>query len=113
MNMSHQHNALKHVRYKNIGNDAQMMRRRREEEGIQLRREKRDEQMNKRRNLDGGACSVMPVDSFCNSASDVINTELLEAINTNNIVDQLESTKTIRELLSSASNPPIAIEEVV
>ena len=113
MNMSHQHNALKHVRYKNIGNDAQMMRRRREEEGIQLRREKRDEQMNKRRNLDGGACSVMPVDSFSNSASDVINTELVEAINTNNIVDQLESTKTIRELLSSASNPPIAIEEVV
>ena len=113
MNMSHQHNALKHVRYKNIGNDAQMMRRRREEEGIQLRREKRDEQMNKRRNLDGGACSVMPVDSFSISASDVINTELVEAINTNNIVDQLESTKTIRELLSSASNPPIAIEEVV
>ncbi len=38
-------------RYKNVSVDAEELRRRREEEGIQLRKQKREEQLSKRRNV--------------------------------------------------------------
>lgn len=38
-------------RYKNVSVDADELRRRREEEGIQLRKQKREEQLSKRRNV--------------------------------------------------------------
>lgn len=41
-----------HRRYKNFGLDPSELRRRREEEGIQLRKQKREEQRIKRRNFD-------------------------------------------------------------
>lgn len=39
-------------RYKNAALDSSEMRRRREEEGIQLRKQKREQQLIKRRNVD-------------------------------------------------------------
>jgi hypothetical protein len=39
------------ARYKNMGLDSQELRRRREEEGIQLRKQKREQQLFKRRNV--------------------------------------------------------------
>lgn len=39
-------------RYKNTGLDSSELRRRREEEGIQLRKQKREQQLTKRRNVD-------------------------------------------------------------
>ena len=44
-------NTFHKSKYKNAGLDTQEMRRRREEEGIQLRKQKREQQMFKRRNV--------------------------------------------------------------
>ena len=44
-NLGHKH------RYKNAGLDSQELRRRREEEGIQIRKQKREQQLFKRRNV--------------------------------------------------------------
>jgi len=41
-------------RYKNAALDSQELRRRREEEGVQLRKQKREEQLFKRRNVVAG-----------------------------------------------------------
>jgi importin subunit alpha-1 len=41
-------------RYKNAALDSQELRRRREEEGVQLRKQKREEQLFKRRNVVNG-----------------------------------------------------------
>ena len=38
-------------RYKNVGMDSQELRRRREEEGVQLRKQKREQQLFKKRNV--------------------------------------------------------------
>lgn len=38
-------------RYKNVGLDSQELRRRREEEGVQLRKQQREQQFSKRRNV--------------------------------------------------------------
>lgn len=38
-------------RYKNTALDSQELRRRREEEGVQLRKQKREQQLSKRRNV--------------------------------------------------------------
>lgn len=44
-------------RYKNTGLDSQELRRRREEEGVQLRKQKREQQLFKRRNVNISAAS--------------------------------------------------------
>ena len=44
-------NAAHKSKYKNAGLDSQELRRRREEEGIQLRKQKREQQLFKRRNV--------------------------------------------------------------
>ena len=62
--MSHP-TAHKHARYKNAGLDSQEMRRRREEEGIQLRKQKREQQLFKRRNVGGEVNTVFTSSDAC------------------------------------------------
>lgn len=53
-------------RYKNVGLDSQELRRRREEEGVQLRKQKREQQLSKRRNVPN---MVADDDSFATDES--------------------------------------------
>lgn len=53
-------------RYKNVGLDSNEMRRRREEEGIQLRKQKREQQLTKRRNVDNLPTMDGEIDSSFN-----------------------------------------------
>ncbi|XP_067648474.1 importin subunit alpha-7 isoform X2 [Eurosta solidaginis] len=132
--------ATHRLRYKNAGLDSTEMRRRREEEGVQLRKQKREQQLIKRRNvifdapsspnedhaidmrngltgprLQDQASKNQPAISCPlneNSHVDtIIRSEIVTQLYSDNEADQLLATQTFRKLLSRDPNPPI--EEVI
>ncbi|KAK4301849.1 hypothetical protein Pmani_026024 [Petrolisthes manimaculis] len=109
--------------YKCQGLDSAEMRRRREEEGVQLRKQNREQQLAKRRNVNDLAAGLGEeegVESSMNQESNqqrnvvdgiLITSEMIQGLYSDDLEAQLNATQKFRNLLSVVSDSPI--DEVI
>lgn len=101
-------NRLKH--YKNSSRNVDDIRSRRNDVTIELRKSKKDDQMNKRRNIDATATS--PLKEHNSPASPVSGLyqsleEIISHMRCNDPVLVYRATQAARKMLSQERNPPI------
>lgn len=95
-------------KYKNAGLDSQELRRRREEEGVQLRKQKRETELCKRRNLtetsDGDISSTTGDFSGDAGSVSMAISDMVTAIYSGDVHKELVVTQNFRKLLSKGTN---------
>ncbi len=88
--------------FKNKGRDTEEMRRRRNEVTVEIRKNKRDESLLKRRNV-----PILEGESDDEPVSQISYLELVQKAASNQPAVQLPAVQSARKLLSSDRNPPI------
>lgn len=95
--------------YKNKGKDQDEMRRRRNEQTVELRKNKRDESLLKKRNVPLGAALTSDDEEDLPSPADSNRRleQIVEGASSTDANVQLSAVQSARKLLSSDRNPPI------
>lgn len=97
--------------YKNFGRDLSEMRRRRNEVSVELRKQRKDDQTMKRRNIgDLSDDAISPLKERNQGPSSTMTIEeIVAGVCSNSVESQLEATQAARRLLSKERNPPIDV----